>query len=62
MRFNMLKTKVIYSSCADVCKHNFNIQCVLFEAYFFPYGIVVNDKIPEKSQKASFVKDGLQTM
>ena len=51
VRFNMFKTNVIYSLCADVCKHNFNIQCILFEAYIFPLGIVVNDKIPGKSQK-----------
>ena len=38
------------------------IPCVLFEAYIFPYGIVVNDKIPGKSQKALFIKNGLKTM
>ena len=49
----MFKTNVIYPLCADVCKHSFNIQWVLFEAYIFSLGIVLNDKIPGKSQRGS---------
>lgn len=45
VRSNVFKTNVIYSLCADVCKHDFNIQYVLFEAYIPPLGIIVNDKI-----------------